>query len=110
MLPFLVAAFAALYVALRRNEQDGRLCEELKLWDDLITVVRREPDGQVRTWHANPFWIRVRLHPEARLENYLTLQGNGREIELGAFLSPGERETLYRDMTDALGRMRTGLR
>ena len=104
MLPFLVAAFAALYLALRRNEQDGRLTEELKLWDDLITVVRREPRGRVLSWHANPFWVRLRLHPEGRVENYLTLQGNGREIELGAFLSPWERESLYRELKDALAR------
>lgn len=107
MLPFLIAAFAALYAALRRNQQDGRLSEELKLWNDLITVVRREPRGQILSWHANPFWVRVRLDPDARLENYLTLQGNGREIELGAFLSPWERESLYRDLMDALAGMRT---
>lgn len=109
MLPFLVAAFGALYIAIRRNQRDGRLTEELNVWDDLITVVRREPRGRVLSWHANPFWVRIRLHQNARLENYLTLQGNGREIELGAFLSPWERETLYRDLRDVLGRMRTGL-
>ena len=102
LLPFLVAAFAALYFALRRNEQDGKLTEELKLWDDLITVVRREPRGRVLRWQANPFWVRLRLHPEARIENYLTLQGNGREIELGAFLSPWERASLYHELKAAL--------
>lgn len=110
MLPFLVAALAALYLALRRNQRDGDLSEELKLWADLITVVRREPSGRVLTWHANPFWMRIRLYPAARLENYLTLQGNGREIELGAFLSPDERESLHRDLNDVLSRLRTGLR
>lgn len=109
MLPFLVGALVALYLALRRNQADGRLSEELKLWDDLITVVRREPRGRVLSWHANPFWVRVRLYPDARLENYLTLQGNGREIELGAFLSPWERETLYNDLSSALSGMGRGL-
>lgn len=109
MLPFLVGALAALYLALRRSERDGRLCEELKLWGDLITVVRREPQGRVLRWHANPFWVRLKLHTDARLESYLTLQGNGREIELGAFLSPGEREGLYRDLKTALAGLGTGL-
>lgn len=102
LLPFLVAAFVALYCAIRRNQQDGRLTEELKLWGDLITVVRREPRGRIQSWHANPFWVRVRLDPDAAIENYLTLQGNGREIELGAFLSPWERETLYQNLMTAL--------
>lgn len=110
MLPFLVAALAALFIALRRNQRDGDLSEELKLWDDLVTVVRREPRGRVLTWHANPFWVRIRLYPDARLENYLTLQGNGREIELGAFLSPDERESLHRDLQAVMSRIRTGIR
>ena len=110
MLPFLVAAFAALYVALRRNEQDGRLTEELRLWDDLITVVRRESRGRVLRWSANPFWVRIRLHQDARLENYLTLQGNGREIELGAFLSPWEREAIYRELQAALAGIGRGVK
>jgi len=108
LLPFLVAAFVALYLAIRRNWQDGKLSEELRLWPDLITVVRREPGGRVRRWHANPFWVRLRLLDDARIEKYLTLQGNGREIELGAFLSPWERETLHSDLSAALRRLRAG--
>ena len=55
-------------------------------------MVRREPRGRVRRWHANPFWVRPRLREDAHVEKYLTLEGDGREIELGAFLSPWERE------------------
>jgi uncharacterized membrane protein len=106
MLPFLAAALAGLYWAIRSNAHAGRLTEELRLWPDLITVVRREPSGQVRQWHANPFWVRLRLFEGERVEKYLTLQGNGREIELGAFLSPGERQTLYDALSAALARMR----
>jgi uncharacterized membrane protein len=102
MLPFLLAALLLLYWAIRRSHFDGRLTEELRLWPDLITVVRREPGGEIRRWHANPFWVRLRLREDARIEKYLTLEGNGREIELGAFLSPGERETLHRDLAAAL--------
>lgn len=108
MLPFLAAVPVALYLAFRRSYADARLTEELRLWPDLITVVRREPKGAVRRWHANPFWVQVRLLEDARIEKYLTLRGNGREIELGAFLSPEEREALYRELADALGALRSG--
>ena len=46
--------------------------------------------------------MRLRLHEDGRIEKYLTLQGNGREIELGAFLSPWERETLHAELGAAL--------
>jgi len=109
MLPFLVAALVGLYLAVRRSHRDGRLREELRLWPDLITVVRREPDGRERRWHANPFWVRLKLR-DAHVEKYLTLEGNGREIELGAFLSPGEREALHGEIGDALRRIVPGRR
>jgi uncharacterized membrane protein len=30
--------------------------------------------------------------------NYVTLSGNGREVEIGAFLSEDERKALYQDL------------
>ena len=106
MLPFMVAALVALAWAIRRSWWDGRLTEELRIWPDLITVVRREPKGTVRRWHANPFWVRARLSEDGRVEKYLTLEGAGREIELGAFLSPWERETLYSEILETLRKIR----
>lgn len=108
MLPFMVAVLVALAWALQRNWRDGRLTEELRIWPDLVTVVRREPKGTVRRWHANPFWVRARLYDDAPIEKYLTLEGAGREIELGAFLSPWERESLYAEIRATLGTLRHG--
>ncbi|MEM8820806.1 MAG: DUF2244 domain-containing protein [Pseudomonadota bacterium] len=39
---------------------------------------------------------------QGRPENYLTLKGGGREIELGAFLSPEERLSLAERLEDAI--------
>lgn len=105
MLPFLVAALLAVHWAMRRNFEDARLSEELRLWPDLITVERREPRGAVHRWHANPFWVQPRLLDNAHIEKYLTIRGGGREIELGAFLAPWERERLYDDLCAALARL-----
>jgi hypothetical protein len=48
------------------------------------------------------------VHPEAKVEQYLTLRssgrGSGREIELGAFLSPEERVELAAEIEGALSR------
>ncbi len=108
LLPFLLAALIGLYVAIRRSFADGKLTEELRIWPDLMTVERREPRGAVRRWQANPAWVRPQLFEDGRIEQYLTLTGAGREIELGAFLSPPERVELYRDICRALDRVRHG--
>jgi uncharacterized membrane protein len=105
--PFLVGAWLLLWLLIRRNYRDGRLQETLRLWPDLIWVERREPKGLVRNWSANPYWVELEIHPNARPENYVTLRGSGRTIELGAFLSPEEREVLYTELDEALALART---
>jgi uncharacterized membrane protein len=107
MLPLVAFHVWLLWYFIRRNTRDGRLTETLRLWPDLIEVERREPSGRCLTWTANPFWVQVTLHTAAKLENYLTLKGGGREIELGAFLAPEERAALKADLDAALARART---
>lgn len=101
-LAFCLAVLAALWYALRRNTADGRLVERVTLWADELRVERTEPSGKVRRWRADPYWVRLTLHEEGRPENYLTLKGGGREIELGAFLSPAERLSLAERLESAI--------
>ena len=106
MLPFLLGTLAALWYFMRRNDADGALSERLDLFSDLIRVVRTNPRGPVQEWHANPYWTRLRLHGEGGpVANYITLKGGGREIELGAFLSPEERTALFAELQLALTRV-----
>jgi len=102
LIPFLLATLFLLWFFIRWNYKDGTLHEDLKIWDDLITVERVDPKGRIQRWHANPFWVRTELYADGKIENYLTLIGNGREIELGAFLSPEERVSLRDDVDRAL--------
>ncbi|TDL79888.1 DUF2244 domain-containing protein [Palleronia sediminis] len=99
ILPFLVAAGAAIWLGLMRSYRDGELIEEVSLWSDRLSIVRHNPRHPDQTWEANPHWVRIALHPErARIRNYITLSGGNREVELGAFLSPEERAALYDDL------------
>ena len=102
--PFLLLAFGALWLAIRRNSRALRIEERLTLWRDEVRVERREPDGRLLRWQAEPLRVRLRLHREAKVEDYLTIAGGGREIELGAFLSPEERVALAAEIEQALTR------
>jgi uncharacterized membrane protein len=103
LLPFIVAAVWAVWAALKRSWRDRELYEEVTLWDDLIRVERFEPRRPAPLgWEANPYWVRVALHAKGGpVPNYLTLSGGGREVELGAFLTPLERV----ELKDRLERM-----
>jgi uncharacterized membrane protein len=105
VLPFFALAVGGVWLALRRSYHDGRLTEEFTLWSDRVTLVRINPRGQRQSWEANPHWVRVALRETGGpVENYLTLKGGGREVEIGAFLSPDERLDLRATLERALAR------
>ena len=58
-------------------------------------------------WACNPYWVRVSSHDNAGpVKHYVTLSGNGREVEIGAFLSEEERKRLYPELRAAISEMR----
>lgn len=107
LLPFLLATIWGIWFALRKNGRDRDIVEDLSLTPDRITLVRHGPKGQRQDWEANPYWLRVTLHETGGpVPNYLTLKGEGREVELGAFLSEEERVALKDELQDRIARLR----
>ena len=95
LLGFIAVVLAGLWVALQHSFKTGAVAEDLTLTRDLITLRRTSPGGKPQDWRANPHWVRVTLYPAASVRNYLTLSGNQREVELGAFLQPAERQEIH---------------
>ena len=107
ILPFALIPVAGIWWAVRRNNRDAALTEVLTLSPDRIALTRRTPDGSEQHWQANPYWTTIQLYPTAGpVPAYLTLKGGGREVELGAFLSPEERRRLTGEVQAALDRLR----
>lgn len=105
LLPFPVAAVAGTWWAIERSYSDGAIREELRLWPDRISLTRHSPRKRTQVWEANPHWVQVELYPSlGPVEQYITLRGAGREVEIGAFLSIDERKALYADLSDRLRR------
>lgn len=104
VLPFAMGALALLWLAVKRNWRDRDILETFTLNDDIARLVREEAHGPRREWQANPYWVRVARHDKVgQVEDYLTLLGGPREVEIGAFLTPSERRELE-------GRLRRALR
>lgn len=66
---------------------------------------RSDPGRTIRACQTNPYWVRVALLT-GPVEHYLTLTDGQREVELGAFLTPGERQTLCADPQRRLSALR----
>ena len=104
LIPFLLLAFWGIWYAIRRNSRNLSMSETLWIWRDEVRVERREPNGARLRWQAEPIRVRIQIHKDAQIEDYLTLSGGGRVIELGAFLSPEERVDLAAEIEAGLTR------
>ncbi len=105
--PGLLVIFA-LWWSLGKSYRDGEILEELSIWTDHIQLTRTGPRGKFSDWEANPHWVTVQRHKDSGpIEDYITLKGNGREVEIGAFLSDDERPALYDEIARTLTRAKS---
>ena len=103
LLPFLLLALAAMWLALARSRRDAQVSEVLTLTQDHAHLIRRTPNGPDQEWDCNRYWARPDIHPRGGpVPHYVTLTGAGRVVEIGAFLSEQERVALYGELVSAL--------
>ena len=104
LLPFLLVAFIGVWFALRRSLNDRQILEQLTLSREEIVLIRQNPTGEHKRWVCSPYWAKLKIYEtEGPVANYITLTGNGKEVELGSFLSEDERKALYGKLEKMLG-------
>ena len=97
-----------LWFALRRSLKDRQIIEQLTLFEEEIVLVRQDPSGKQKEWVCSPYWAKLKIYErEGPVTNYVTLKGNGREVELGSFLGEDERKELFHELNDMLNNLNT---
>ena len=107
LLPFLLLAVAGVWYGLEHSYRTGRLREDLRISADQTHLTRSER-GRVKDWACNTHWVRLGLHRNGPVPHYITLGGNGREVEIGAFLSEEERRRLHGELAARLEAAKRG--
>ena len=108
LLPFLLVAFLGVWFALRQSLNDRQILEQLTLSREEIALIRQNPTGEHKRWVCSPYWAKLKIYEtDGPVANYITLTGNGREVELGAFLTEDERKTLYEELEQLLDGYKT---
>ena len=103
MLPFVLITLTGLYFAFMHTYRTGDAREVLLISPDKVTLTHTPHKGAAPNWSCNTYWTRANIYPrEGPVPHYITLKGNGREAELGKFLSEDERKALFGELTDAL--------
>ncbi len=105
LLPFALMAVAGMYFALQNNHRARQIEEILTLEDDRAHLIHTTARGEVKEWNCNRYWVQVlKYENDGPVPQYVTLRGQGREVEIGAFLSEDERIDLFEDLTRQLRR------
>lgn len=102
---FVLIDLGLLFGLISLTYRSGRVRETVELWRDRLKVERIEPNGRRQSWEANPHWVKVTLHDTRRIPSYLVLSSSGRNIELGAFLTPEERRSLAAELKRAISQI-----
>lgn len=103
ILPFLMLAVAGVWYALDHSRRAAQILEVLTLSSDTARLIRHNPRGPDRKWECNIYWVKAQMHDlDGPIPHYVTLKGDGREVEIGAFLSEKERVARFNELVLAL--------
>lgn len=105
ILPFALMAVAGIYLALQANHKARQIEEVLTIDARTAHLSHRTARGEVKEWACNRYWTKVtKYDDDGPIPHYVTLRGEGREVEIGAFLSEEERLALFDDLQRSLHR------
>jgi uncharacterized membrane protein len=106
---FLGLDVLAVFLAFRLNYRAARQREEISVTRERLTVRQTTVDGSSRAIDINPYWARLEIErrPSFGITG-MAIASHGRSLPIGAFLGPGERETLASALSAALAEARAG--
>ncbi|BCH28375.1 membrane protein [Mesorhizobium sp. L-8-10] len=97
------------YVAFRLNYRSGRAREEVSVSRTSLDIRKIAPSGRTEAFQFNPFWARfsVSRHQEIGITG-MAVEGQGRNVPIGSFLNPDDRESFATAFSVALAKAKRG--
>jgi uncharacterized membrane protein len=102
---FLTLDLALIYAAFHINYRRQRIYETLRLTEDTLVVERVRAGRRTESWEFQPYWLRVAVDDGLRHKSALILTSHGRTLEIGKFLTAGEKYDVARALDTELGRL-----
>lgn len=95
----------ALYIAFRLNYRAARAREEVSVSRTALDILKVAPSGKSVFHRFNPFWTQfsVSRHDEIGITR-MAVQAQGRNVTIGSFLNPDDRESFAVAFARALAR------
>jgi len=96
-----------LYLAFRVSYRRARRYETVELTAEALTVERVDPRGRRERFALQPYWLRVEIDDPPLPGSRLMVASHGRALEIGAFLTPGEKLDFARALKRELAKLRS---
>lgn len=95
------------WLAFRINYRAARQYEEIAIWPHALTIRKVSHHGKGEVHSFNPFWTRfiVDRHEEFGVTR-MAVASKGRELVIGAFLNPADRDSFAVAFSGALSSAR----
>ena len=97
------------YIAFRLNYRAARAHEIVQVSRTDVDIRQVAPSGRMREHHFNPFWARfnVARHDEIGITS-MVVEGQGRQVPIGSFLNPDDRDSFAKAFGQALATAKAG--
>ncbi len=99
----------AIYLAFRWNYRTARAREEVTVSRTRLDIRKVAPSGRSEAHSFNPFWTRfsVQRHEVIGITR-MDVEGEGRQVPIGGFLNPDDRESFATAFGRALATAKAG--
>ena len=106
---FLGLDVVLIWLAFKLNYRSGRTVEEISIWRDELRIQKTHPSGKIKTHTFNPFWTRfcINRHEEYGIMR-MFLISKKRELDIGSFLNPSDRDSFAKAFGSALSKAKSG--
>ncbi|APH70332.1 DUF2244 domain-containing protein [Aquibium oceanicum] len=98
-----------IYGAFRMNYRAARAREEVSVSRTRLDIRKFAPSGRSESHQFNPFWAKfaVSRHEEIGITR-MAVEGQGRNVTIGSFLNPDDRESFATAFGRALATAKAG--
>lgn len=103
---FLGAEWLLFWFLFSRHYRGDRRAERLRLFPDRLLIETLDAKGRLTIYMLQPYWLQVILDRADAFSHPLYLRSHGRQLEIGAFLSPQERRDFAAELVEVLRRHR----
>lgn len=110
VMAFIVVDVVIIYGAFHVSYLTGRAYEDVVMTENSLVVKRVSPLGRVKEERLHPFWTRLKTAYDAEDDVVLAvkLESKGKQIAVGAFMNPKDKESFANALGEALASVKRG--